>query len=113
MPDAEVQWPEEITPTRPVRPAAMDAAEEERKPPRNVSLTDPASLWTTAQGGPAFYAYSTNCPVDVDAGIIVDVEASPARRTERSSCWRPQREIYANGAVVDATLRAVILNTFC
>ena len=32
-------------------------------------------------GGPAFYAYSTNYLVDTDAGIIVDVEATPAHRT--------------------------------
>jgi transposase len=29
--------------------------------PMNISLTDPAARWTAAPGGPAFYAYSTNC----------------------------------------------------
>jgi hypothetical protein len=32
-------------------------------------------------GGPAFYAYSSNYLIDVRAGIIVDVEATPAWRT--------------------------------
>jgi hypothetical protein len=32
-------------------------------------------------GGPAYYAYSTNYLVDTDAGIIVDVEATPTHRT--------------------------------
>ena len=51
-------------------------------PPKNISLTDPAARWTAAPGGPAFYAYSTNYLIDLDAGIIVDVEATPAHRTD-------------------------------
>jgi len=34
--------------------------------------------WTAAPGGPAFYAYSTNYLIDLHAGIIMDVEATPA-----------------------------------
>ena len=49
--------------------------------PKNISLTDPAAQWTAAPGGPAFYAYSTNYLIDLQAGIIVDVEATPAHRT--------------------------------
>ena len=51
-------------------------------PGRNVSLTDPAAHWTAAPGGPPQYAYSTNYLIDLDAGIIVDVEATPANRTQ-------------------------------
>jgi transposase len=51
-------------------------------PARNVSLTDPAAHWTAAPGGPPQYAYSTNYLIDLDAGIIVDVEATPAHRTQ-------------------------------
>jgi len=50
-------------------------------PPKKVSPTDPQARWTAAPGGPASYAYSTNYLVDTDAGIIVDVEATPAHRT--------------------------------
>jgi transposase len=50
--------------------------------PMNISLTDPAARWTAAPGGPAFYAYSTNYLIDVHAGVMVDVEASAAHRTE-------------------------------
>jgi len=49
--------------------------------PKKVSHSDPQARWTAAPGGPAFYAYSTNYLVDTDAGIIVDVEATPAHRT--------------------------------
>lgn len=50
-------------------------------PGKNVTLTDPAARWTAAPGGPAFYAHSTNYLIDLDAGIIVDVEAIPAHRS--------------------------------
>ena len=50
--------------------------------PKNISLTDPAARWTAAPGSPAFFAYSTNYLVDVHAGVIVDVEATAAHRTE-------------------------------
>ena len=49
---------------------------------RNVSLTDPAAHWTAAPGGPPQYAYSTNYLIDLEAGIIVDVEATPANRSQ-------------------------------
>jgi transposase len=58
------------------------ASADSEAPPKNISLTDPAARWTAAPGGPAFYAYSTNYLVDLHAGIIVDVEATPAHRTE-------------------------------
>jgi transposase len=50
--------------------------------PMNISLIDPAARWTAAPGGPAFYAYSANYLIDVHAGVIVDVEATAAHRTE-------------------------------
>jgi transposase len=60
--------------------------------PKNVSLTDPEARWTAAPGGPAFYAYSTNYLVDVDAGIIVDVEATTALRTDEVDSARSMLE---------------------
>src|SRR4030095_922697 len=56
--------------------------------PKNVSLTDPGARWTAAPGGPAFYAYSTNYLIDLQAGIIVDVEATPAHRTQEVDSTR-------------------------
>ncbi len=51
------------------------------QPAKKISRTDPASRWTAAPGGPAFYGYSTNYLIDIQAGIIVDVEATPTNRT--------------------------------
>lgn len=68
--------------------AGLEAANPTDTPPKSVSLTDPAARYTAAPGGPAFYAYSTNYLVDVDAGIIVDVEATPALRTDEVNATR-------------------------
>lgn len=48
---------------------------------RTISLTDPQSQYTAAPGGPAFFAYSTNYLIDIQHGVILDVEATPAHRT--------------------------------
>jgi len=50
--------------------------------PRKTSLSDPQSRWTAATGGIAFFAYSTNYLIDTAHGVILDVEATPANRTE-------------------------------
>ena len=49
---------------------------------KNISLTDPAASWTCAPGGPAFFAYSTNYLIDVQSGIVLDVQATTAHRTQ-------------------------------
>lgn len=56
--------------------------------PKNISLTDPAARWTAAPGCPAYFAYSTNYLVDVHAGVIVDVEATAAHRTEETEATK-------------------------
>ncbi len=94
VPGADAAWDTASPLTRPVREylAALDASEDERTPPKNISLTDPASQWTAAPGGPAFYAYSTNYLIDTQAGVIVDVEATPAHRTEEVNATRTMLE---------------------
>jgi transposase len=71
--------------------AALDAQGEPGSAPASISPTDPAARWT-AVGGPAFYAYSTNYLIDVQAGIIVDVEATPAWRTAEVDATRTMIE---------------------
>jgi transposase len=51
------------------------------KAAKKVSQTDPASRWTALRSGATFYAYSTNYLIDTEAGIIMDVEATPANRS--------------------------------
>jgi len=58
--------------------AAFGAASEVT--PKFTSHSDPASQWTGALKGPAFFAYADNYLIDTDNAIIVDVEASRAIR---------------------------------
>ena len=66
----------------------IDAADRAETARKNISVTVPAAEWTCAPGGPAFFAYSTNYLVDVRAGVIVDVEATSAHRTQEVNATR-------------------------
>jgi IS5 family transposase len=83
VPGSEADWSAIPSISRPVREylAALDDAKIEKSIPKNISLTDPAAQWSAA-GGPAFYAYSTNYLIDIDTGIVVDVEATPAHKLD-------------------------------
>src|SRR4249919_1788376 len=83
VPGAEADWSDRQSISRPVREylAALDQAEVEKNTPKNISLTDPAAQWSAAWG-PAFYAYSANYLIDIAAGIVVDVEATPAHKLD-------------------------------
>jgi IS5 family transposase len=58
--------------------AAFGAATEVT--PKFIAPADPATRWTAAHRGPAFFAYSANYLIDTDHAIIVDVEATTAIR---------------------------------
>ena len=79
--------------TRAVREylAALDEQGEPATAPASISPTDPAARWT-AVDGPAFYAYATNYLIDVQAGIIVDVEATSAWQTAEVNATRTMIE---------------------
>src|SRR6202047_2648543 len=63
--------------------------------PKFIAPSDPATRWTAAHRGPAFFAYSTNYLIDVDNAIIVDVEATTAIR---------QAEVLAAKRMVERSL---------
>lgn len=48
--------------------------------PKAISPVDPAARWTAQKGGPAEFCYATNYLIDVEHGVIVDVEATTAVR---------------------------------
>lgn len=60
--------------------AALPPARDEPRPgePKYLSETDPQAGWTKKHG-PGEFAYSTNYLIDSETGVILDVEASPAR----------------------------------
>jgi transposase len=97
--DQPVSWPKAEEASHAVREylAALDAArgDEEssdgdgggssgagsrRKPPKEVSLTDPQATWVARPGLDPFFAYDANYLIDNKAGIIVDAEGTRANR---------------------------------
>src|SRR6266849_3963043 len=62
--------------------------------PKFISPADPASRWTGANGGLAFFAYCINYLIDLKRAVIVDVEATTAVR---------QAEVTAQQRMIDRT----------
>lgn len=62
--------------------------------PKFISGSDPASRWTGANGGLAFFAYCTNYLIDLKHAVIMDVEATTAVR---------QAEVTAQRVMLDRT----------
>ena len=60
--------------------------------PKFVSPADPASRWTGAHGGLAFFAYCTNYLIDLKRAVIVDVEATTAVRQAEVTAQQRQIE---------------------
>jgi len=58
--------------------AAFGAASDVQ--PKFTSFSDPASQWTAARKGPAFFGYSDNYLIDTDHGVILGVEATRSIR---------------------------------
>lgn len=78
--DSDDDWPTPRNSTRPVKEYLDKLDKQHDKPAKRLSLTDPAASWSAGMGRPASFAYCTNYLVDVSAGIIMDVEATPAYR---------------------------------
>jgi hypothetical protein len=51
-----------------------------RKPPKEVSLTDPQAAWVARKNTDPFFAYDANYLIDNKVGIIVDAEGTRANR---------------------------------
>jgi hypothetical protein len=64
------------------------SARRPRAKPKFTAHADPASQWTAARKGPAFFAYSDNYLIDTDHGIIVDVDASRSNKTAEVGAMR-------------------------
>jgi transposase len=94
--DQPIAWPKAEEASHAVREyiAALDAANDDqiggggdgdgsshrRKPPKEVSLTDPQATWVTRPGVDPFFAYDVNYLIDNKAGIILDAAGTRANR---------------------------------
>lgn len=65
--------------------------------PKFTSHSDPASQWTAARKGPAYFAYSANYMIDTDNAVILDVEASRSVRQAEVGAARTMIDRIANG----------------
>ena len=83
-PPEELDWTDKQRQTRAVAEylAALDEAGEpdpNRKEPKVISPSDPASAWTAKANKRVQFGYGLNYLIDIDEAVIVDVEATPAR----------------------------------
>ena len=99
--DQPIAWPKAQEASRAVQEylAVLDAARNDeesgdgegggssgddgsrRKPPKEVSLTDPQATWVARPGVDPFFAYDANYLIDNKVRIIVDAEGTRANRT--------------------------------
>jgi len=61
---------------------SRSAGDSRRKPPKEVSLTDPQAAWVTRPGVDPHFAYDANYLIDNKVGIIIDAEGTRANRIE-------------------------------
>ena len=94
--DEAVNWPKPEEASRAIAEylAALDAArvaEEgdhgdiDRKPPKQISLTDPQAAWVARKKMGPFFAYDANYLIDNKLGIIVDAEGTRANRSDETA----------------------------
>ena len=80
----ELDWTDEQKASRPVQEylTALDTENSPINPdhkPKAMSPSDPAAAWTTRGRHKVQFAYSINHLIDLQDGVIIDVEATPTR----------------------------------
>jgi transposase len=107
--DQPITWPKVEQASHAVREylTALDAARSDeenvgddgdpsggrrRKPPKEVSLTDPQATWVARPGVDPFFAYDANYLIDNKVGIILDAEGTRANRVVEISVTRTMIE---------------------
>ena len=92
--DEVVDWPKPEGASRAIAEylAALDEArvaedndDNDRKPPKQISLTDPQAAWVARKKMSPFFAYDANYLIDNKLGIIVDAEGTRANRSEETA----------------------------
>jgi hypothetical protein len=92
--DEAVDWPKPEEASRAIVEylAALDEArvtednhDNDRKPPKQISLTDPQAAWVARKKMSPFFAYDANYLIDNKLGIIVDAEGTRANRSDETA----------------------------
>jgi IS5 family transposase len=81
---SQVDWSDQQRASRPVQEylAALESDNPPINPdqdPKAMSPTDPSAAWTTRGRHKVMFGYSLNYLIDLEAAVIVDVEATPTR----------------------------------
>jgi transposase len=96
-PPEEFDWTEKQRQRRAVAEylAALDGTAEpnpDRKVPKVISPSDPASAWTAKANKRVQFGYGLNYLIDIENAVIVDVEATPARTYDEVAATRTMIE---------------------
>jgi len=103
MPGEEaVEWPKPEEASRAIAEylEALDEARatedgsdggSDRKPPKQISLTDPGAAWVARTKMSPFFAYDANYLIDNRLGIIVDAEGTRANRSAEIAVTETKR----------------------
>jgi hypothetical protein len=92
--DETIDWPKPEEASRAIAEylAALDEArvtedhgDSDRKPPKQISLTDPQAAWVARKKMSPFFAYDANYLIDNKLGIIVDAEGTRANRSAETA----------------------------
>jgi transposase len=92
-PPEELDWSDKQRQRRAVAEylAALDESSEpnpDRKAPKVISPSDPASAWTAKANKRVQFGYGLNYLIDIENAVIVDVEATPARTYDEVAATR-------------------------
>jgi len=96
-PPDELDWSDRQRQRRAVAEylAALDETVEpnpDRKVPKVISPSDPASAWTAKANKRVQFGYGLNYLIDIENAVIVDVEATPARTYDEVAATRTMIE---------------------
>jgi transposase len=96
-PPDELDWSDKQRQRRAVAEylAALDETAEpnpDRKVPKVISPSDPASAWTAKANKRVQFGYGLNYLIDIENAVIVDVEATPARTHDEVAATRTMIE---------------------
>jgi transposase len=96
-PPDELDWSDKQRQRRAVAEylAALDETAEpnpDRKVPKVISPSDPASAWTAKANKRVQFGYGLNYLIDIENAVIVDVEATPARTYDEVAATRTMIE---------------------
>ena len=79
--------------------------------PKFTSHSDPASQWTAARKGSAYFAYSANYMIDTDNAVILDVDVEASRSVRQAELGALQTMVDRTKDTFDINPKRMIADT--